>query len=221
MVGQQLFRYFICLTLFFIGLLRQSSGCSCVIAHPQDMFCKSDFAIRFVVNSSETMDQDHFMYHISQTVVYKNTLEFEKVQSKHVLHTAGYDSMCGVKLKSGEKYFATGFVSGRKLAISSCGWVQKWKGIPIRQRRLIRGGYKKYCGKCKVKQCYGCSKTAKRVKDACIWDSMSPASLCYYQYALCKCKAVPSGQQRCRWSYGHKKRGNNDFITCYKDIQRN
>lgn len=77
--------------------------------------------------------------------------EKAKVALKHGrLHTARYDSMCGVTLDTRRTYLITGRVGdGLQAHISLCGLTKLWSDVSHRQRKGFKLLYGRGCD-CKV-----------------------------------------------------------------------
>lgn len=157
------------LALLF-GSITYCHACSCLLGHPQEHYCQSDFVILARVKKEQLFPKTY-------SKVYKVRVRKEfKISEKGIvalksgrLHTALYDSLCGVDLKVGKLYVISGIISSLRAHITRCEMILEWKDITKRQKKGLKLLYKHGCT-CGIHNCMFYQK-CYRQRDSCNWKS--------------------------------------------------
>ncbi|XP_033106552.1 metalloproteinase inhibitor 3-like [Anneissia japonica] len=170
--------------LLLLGLVFMSTfcivkSCTCLPAHPQDHFCKSNFVIRARVVPKHSTKVGHSIFtkrHKNDVVlptlsgldkpcdepfkhwkirikkVYKGE-EFIATGAEVSIYTSIFDSLCGVTtLEEGEDYLFMGMLQEGQLRFTTCNWHAKWSTITKKMRKGLRYQYKSNCN-CQISTC--------------------------------------------------------------------
>ncbi|KAJ1531850.1 hypothetical protein ONE63_000501 [Megalurothrips usitatus] len=132
---------------------RPAAACMCLPAHPQEQFCRADFAVLAEVVSSQ--DEDGGMlrrYQVAVKRTFKGGSAARILLKEAGVVTPASDGMCGVTLEAGSAYLLMGRAHGRQPYLSLCDAPTPWRRVTVRQRKGLRQQYGHSCG-CKPAQC--------------------------------------------------------------------
>ncbi|XP_071961119.1 metalloproteinase inhibitor 2-like [Antedon mediterranea] len=177
------------LGLIFISCFYAVMSCTCLPAHPQDHFCKSDFVIRAKVvpyyskighsiftkrhkndvvlptapsSGSSNPNEPFKHWQIRIKKVYKGG-EFIANGAETSIYTSIFDSLCGVAtMQEGEQYLFMGMLQDGQLRFTTCNWHAKWDTITKKMRKGLRYQYTSNCN-CQISTCGLFDKCDKRI----------------------------------------------------------
>ncbi|XP_076236931.1 tissue inhibitor of metalloproteases [Calliopsis andreniformis] len=194
-----LWTYFLLIALIAAPVQRVM-GCSCLMSHPQTIFCQSDYVAVVRVKRMDyvTPSRHEIAYSVKVNKVFKQwtTVNPEEFSKQNTLFTPSMEGLCGVHLKIGETYVIAGKIMDGKIRLSICGLAKPWSEVPNRQRKGFRGLYHRGCA-CEIHFTPWWRKGA--VLDSvgrkqCLWESTPGPQHCQEQYGMCM--AGPGG---CSW----------------------
>ncbi|XP_077372573.1 metalloproteinase inhibitor 2-like [Festucalex cinctus] len=168
--------------------------CTCLPAHPQQMFCQADVVIRAKVIGVMPFhhgEEKLTKYDIQQTRNLKGSKSFG------VIYTAPSSAACGVTLTKGTEYLLMGRVhSDNILHLSKCDFYQPWDALSATQKKLLHSFYKKGCD-CTIKSClsYPCCMTGQT---DCLWTDHMFGTSDQTRNSAC----VKSRKGWCTWHRG-------------------
>lgn len=178
-----------------------ASSCSCLPAHPQTQYCKSDFVIVARVKKVSFTDDTTRVFKVKIKKEFKMSDKATIALKSGRLQTASYSSMCGVDLLPEETYLITGRLVGGKARISLCSYIHPWNQLSVRQKKGFRRLYSQGCH-CEIKECPWWRQCPKHTigNMTCPWETSisSDGSLpdCQQNHAICM-KTANGG---CQWS---------------------
>ncbi|XP_074646399.1 metalloproteinase inhibitor 4-like [Tubulanus polymorphus] len=200
--------------LFYLLLLtivtwqRDADACSCISAHPQRHFCKSDYVLKVRIRSKETLNNDvvhQTPYLMSYAVKVQKIYKLSNYKGNVTeIRTPSSSAMCGLPdFTVNEKYLVTGRFLNGKAHINLCNYWVKWSELSVLEKKTIKK-YKNYCNHgCQIEQCWnhnGCQPAS----GACYVPKWHYASDCYDRHGIC----TQRKNGKCRWME------NNAFRTC-------
>ncbi|XP_053971972.1 metalloproteinase inhibitor 3 isoform X2 [Hylaeus anthracinus] len=204
--------YFLLIALS-LAPVQRVVGCSCMLSHPQKLFCVSDYVAVVRVRMAMPVNEHEIAYNVKVNKVFKernnlNPVDFPK---KEFLWTASTDGMCGVHLKVGDTYVVAGVIIGGQVRISICGLAMRWSEVTSRQRKGFRGLYHRGCV-CEIDYTPWWKKGAvleSAGRKRCLWESAPGPQDCQEKYGVCV--AGPGG---CSWTPSVP------YKNCIKEHQR-
>lgn len=162
--------------------------------------------IRAKVLSQEVVPGEYYdkrVYNLRILKTYKGAVGLNQTKDirphgskQRTLFTKAYTSVgekeCGIKLANDTVYLLTGTISGQKLRIGKCKWVQRWADVAPRQRMGIRRFYGDNCD-CQISPCYAesCKKLQGCRKSGNFYDSD-----CEWRHSYC---LVNADKSACAW----------------------
>lgn len=212
--------------------LRETLACSCLPAHGQDIYCRSDFILVATVKAEKNIYgrhdtnnelpmsnvdfvsgafdtripiERHYRVRVHRTFKGNLNKDYQRALKKY-LYTGGSDAACGVMLKHRKTYLLSGTIRNNQLWINRCGWVQEYKTLNLHQKKFLKFKYKHNCD-CKVTTCFSTyCPGARRLfrRDFCKYQPNWTQD-CYQRHGQCVRK-----EGVCQW----KK--NNQFKVCLK-----
>ncbi|KAH1009721.1 hypothetical protein HUJ04_002035 [Dendroctonus ponderosae] len=156
----------------FLSSLSYCHACSCMISHPQDHYCRSDFVILARVKKEQiTVSTGSIVYKVRVRKEFKISEKGLVALKSGKIHTSIYGSMCGVQLTIGKLYVLSGTINSLRAYVNACNMIEEWKHLTKRQRKGLKLMYKHGCS-CKVKNClyHRCNNSFKQ-RDSCVWNS--------------------------------------------------
>ncbi|XP_034241240.1 metalloproteinase inhibitor 3 [Thrips palmi] len=174
---------------------RLAHGCMCAFTHPQEQYCRADFAV--LAKIIQVKDEgDYFRrYEVAVKRTFKGGLEARMLIKEAGVVASSVDSMCGVTLDEGESYLLMGRVYDGQPRVSLCDFPTPWRKVTVRQRKGLRQQYEASCS-CKPRDCPW-------------WGGSHRAESCLIAHSVCTSHRSAlhkdlkgHKQQRCNWLRG-------------------
>lgn len=164
---------------------RLAHGCMCAFAHPQEQYCRADFAVLAkIVQSKE--EGDYFRrYEVAVKRTFKGGLEARKLIKEAGVVAPVVDSLCGTTFDEGESYLLMGRVDDGQPRVSLCDFPTPWRKVTVRQRKGLRQQYATSCT-CKPRDCPW-------------WGGSRRVEGCLISHSVC---TTHHKHQRCNWLRG-------------------
>ncbi|XP_076163725.1 tissue inhibitor of metalloproteases isoform X2 [Ptiloglossa arizonensis] len=199
--------YFLVIALS-LAPVQRVVGCTCMLSHPQTLFCQSDYV---AVVKVRWMNGTTYNVRVNKVFKERNNMNPAEFSKQQLLRTAFASSLCGRLLTVGETYVVSGTIIGEQVHISICGIAMRWSEVTSRQRKGFRGLYHRGCA-CEIDYTPWWRKGAVLThagRKRCLWESEPGPEDCQEKYGVCM--ARPGG---CSWtpSVPYKK--------CIKEHQR-
>lgn len=208
--------------LVILVSFRTSLSCSCMRYHPQEEFCRADYALRIKVIGSVLTDRsedtahtpgilrfEKIYYPIRITKVYKGNLSnlvnrktirrpSGKIQYISRLYIPPRITSCSLSLTKSRVYVVMGQIHQGVLHHGLCNWRSKWQDITTVQRRGFKRQYAKGC-ECSIRTCpsrHWCNKSQHPTE--CRWTSDYGYGVrkCIDRYQVCKYNSI---SRSCKW----------------------
>ena len=176
--------------------------------------------IRAKVLSQEVVPGEYYdkrVYNLRILKTYKGAVGLNQTKDirphgskQRSLFTKAYTSVgekkCGIKLANDTVYLLTGTISGQKLRIGKCKWVQRWADVTPRQRMGIRRFYGDNCD-CQISPCYAesCKKLQGCRKSGNFYDSD-----CEWRHSYC---LVNADKSACAWHETEEYNKRHEWIS--------
>lgn len=150
-------------------------ACSCMMGHPQELFCGSEVVIRAKVVGEKILGGDGnegghdpfstIQYEVKQVKMFRG---FDKMSEVKYVYTPLHDSLCGVRLQvNNVQYVLGGSIRDGKLHIGLCGLIMTWDALTLSQKKSLNHRYQMGCD-CRIKNCNSlpCAVTDE---SECLW----------------------------------------------------
>ncbi|KAJ8920166.1 hypothetical protein NQ315_011827 [Exocentrus adspersus] len=186
------------------SILVYTDACSCMLSHPQQHYCNSDFVILARVKR-ERIHADSRIYKVRVRREYKISEKGTLALKSGRLITAVWDSMCGTRLQPGKLYVLSGRIFSLKAYINLCNMAVEWDTLTRRQRKGLKLMYKHGCS-CQIKRCLATEQRCPRHVDSCNWGND-----CETKEGICMRQANNS----CMWTR------NRALAKCTKEWRKN
>ncbi|XP_049837678.1 tissue inhibitor of metalloproteinase isoform X1 [Schistocerca gregaria] len=198
----------------WLAALQLAAGCSCMLGHPQDQFCRANYVILTRVKKEIVTDRDR-VYRTVVKRIFKASEKDAVSLSAGKIWTSLHDSMCGVRLETNRTYVLAGQLSGGKAHINLCDLYLPWDSVTPKQRKGFRLMYRQSCH-CKVRVGNQGTPTDS---DTCQWwtSFLGPEEGpdCQGEHAICMRQPGSSTHgAHCGWTGGSRYR------QCMEDRRR-
>uniref|UniRef100_T1JKL0 NTR domain-containing protein n=1 Tax=Strigamia maritima TaxID=126957 RepID=T1JKL0_STRMM len=140
--------YFALALVFLLSVCKSLDACTCLPAHPQTHYCKSDYVLLVKVKHSKIVPStygDAQMIHVKVKKTFKESKKSKLALKRGQMWSAKDDGLCGVDLRPNVKYLVTGRVDAGKAFISSCNYYQEWSKLTTKQKKGFRLLYQQGC----------------------------------------------------------------------------
>ncbi|XP_059384894.1 metalloproteinase inhibitor 2-like [Carassius carassius] len=152
-----------------------SEGCSCLPAHPQQMFCRSEIVMRAEVTgenihinkSNLVVGSTIIQYEIQVIKVFKG---FDRIKGVQHVYTNEESSLCGTSLDRGQ-YLLSGIIMSDGIFLTMCDYVRLWDGLSLMEKKNFKYRYLMGCN-CTISLCFE-KPCQPSTKDECILTNLS------------------------------------------------
>ncbi|XP_076754562.1 tissue inhibitor of metalloproteases isoform X1 [Xylocopa sonorina] len=196
-------RFWVYLLLIALSLapVQRVAGCSCMMSHPQSVFCSADFIALVRVKKESDVVGYEIGYSVKINKIFKVTSKESYAALKsNILWTPGMESTCGIALEVGETYVVSGRAfNSSKAHISLCDLALVWRNVTSRQRKGFKHLYAYGCS-CGIRYTPWWTKGATLEHTdgrVCLWESKPGPEDCQKEVGVCMpgpggCSWVPS-----------------------------
>lgn len=167
---------------------RLAHGCMCAFAHPQEQYCRSDFAVLAKIVQAKEAADFHRRYEVAVKRTFKGGLEARMLIKEAGVVAPVVDSLCGVTFDEGESYLLMGHVDDGQPKVSLCDFPTPWRKVTVRQRKGLRQQYDASCT-CKPRDCPW-------------WGGSRRVEACLIAHSVCTAHGAHHQQRRCNWLRG-------------------
>ncbi|XP_032236357.2 tissue inhibitor of metalloproteinase [Nematostella vectensis] len=210
------------LVVLVVGFVKRSFECSCMPSHPQEQFCRADFAIRVKVidGPKEELPENYpkgvpvaffvkQVYTVRITKFYKGKYAVNATGKldtygtrgrllKIKIYTPSKASSCSVRFRKFKTYIMVGSIYRKKLNVAYCDFWKEWGRITKKLRSGFARKFARSC-ECKVTQCYGMGCGSLKDPYACALDVSSGRlkNTCRHRYQYCE---LSKDGKKCSWN---------------------
>lgn len=182
--------------LIFCVTVNVSNACTCLYHHPQSHYCNSDFVALVKVKQRGKSDGRITSYHIKVKKEFKMNEKTRHALSQGLIWTASDSSLCGINLKQ-SRYLIAGRMTGEKLFINLCHFVQEWSTLTVKQKKGFRRLYQQGC-QCKIPDFSRPRSSNRTSVGRCDWDTSKDGKFdCQNLYSVCAPSSHASNE--CVW----------------------
>ncbi|XP_076686953.1 tissue inhibitor of metalloproteases [Andrena cerasifolii] len=212
-MGQLTFWTYFLLIALALAPVQRVLGCSCMLSHPQTLFCNSDYVAVVRVKRVKLVSEHEIAYNVKVNKVFKqwNTINPDEFSKQNILWSPSMSGMCGVHLRLGDTYLVSGMIIEGKIGLSLCSNPMRWADVTSRQRKGYRGLYHRGCA-CEIGYTPWWRKGAVLEsvgRKQCLWESSPGPQDCQEKYGVCM--AGPGG---CSWTPSVP------YKNCIREYQR-
>ncbi|XP_061702017.1 metalloproteinase inhibitor 2-like [Syngnathoides biaculeatus] len=190
-------RFMLPLVLLFCRGLQENGAqaCTCLLLHPQQVFCQVDVVIKAkVVSTTADGGLNPIKYDIQQIKNFKGP---EKVFA--AVYTASSSAACGITLTNGVEYLLMARLqSDGSLYITSCDFHQPWDDMSATQKSLLQL-YGMGCD-CKITRCSSLPCGISSWTE-CLWTDFLPVKMANAEQAR-NFACVKRREGSCAWYRG-------------------
>ncbi|XP_060527741.1 tissue inhibitor of metalloproteinase [Cylas formicarius] len=175
-------------TLLVLFFAQRTGACSCMMQHPQQQYCNSDFVILGRVRREQTYNSTYMrIYKVNVRRKFKISEKGEVALKAGRVVTPLDGAMCGAGLPLGKLYVISGRIVNLKPLFTLCDLVGEWRHFTKRQQKGLRLLYERGCS-CRISNCL--YRSCRRHKDSCSWQNE-----CEIQQGVC----LRSSGDSCAW----------------------
>lgn len=188
-----------------VAAVPPAAPCSCMLQHPQQHVCDSDFVVLARVRRLTETPSGDMAYKVKVKKLVKGSEKVEVILQKGLIYTP--PSTCMAKLKARTVHVITGTVAGGKPWVDLCDYAAPIRSLTPKMKKGFRLLYQSGCD-CPIMPCYSWEECPK-ASFFCGWETAFEKNDCQGRQSMCL--RGPDGT--CDWLRGHL------YWTCMKSLR--